>query len=355
MVTKSGTNQLKGSGWYNYRRDWMNKNDFFRIKQGNAKPFFAVNIGGFSIGGPVVIPGLVDSRTAEKKTFFFGSMELTQDIRPTAVSYTNLPTARERAGDFSQTFTGKATGTKDGQFVTGAQTLLKIANPGNLNGVSTASDFYCTAGTGGISGTPCVGTSSSASNVINPKYFDPMGVRMLNLLPQPNYIFNPAPDQFNNANDAQDKTPLHTRKNYVVRMDQVLNSSVRFSGRMRGTHDDEASCPSSVVAVVRGAGGLVHGLRTGGAEAGSAAGSGSVRSSQRSRRCVDAESVAERCPGARHELWHAGRWGPIRRERGGGTSAVGRIRIRDRCRRLHHDQRARRQRRAADSDCAAAR
>ena len=32
MTTKSGTNQLRGSAWYHGRRDWMNQNDFFRIK-----------------------------------------------------------------------------------------------------------------------------------------------------------------------------------------------------------------------------------------------------------------------------------------------------------------------------------
>ena len=33
IVTKSGTNQFRGSGWYNARRDEWNKNGFFRIKK----------------------------------------------------------------------------------------------------------------------------------------------------------------------------------------------------------------------------------------------------------------------------------------------------------------------------------
>ena len=67
IVTKSGTNQLKGSAWYNARRDEWNANDYFRKKQGAEKPFFEVDISGYSIGGPVVIPGLLDSRSSEKK------------------------------------------------------------------------------------------------------------------------------------------------------------------------------------------------------------------------------------------------------------------------------------------------
>ncbi len=65
MVTKSGTNEFKGSAWYNGRRDWMNKNDYFRIKQGAEKPFFGVDLDGFSIGGPVIMPKL---RTAGPAT-----------------------------------------------------------------------------------------------------------------------------------------------------------------------------------------------------------------------------------------------------------------------------------------------
>ena len=37
IVTKSGTNQLRGSGWYNARRDEWNANDYFRKKQGAAE------------------------------------------------------------------------------------------------------------------------------------------------------------------------------------------------------------------------------------------------------------------------------------------------------------------------------
>src|SRR5688572_23904583 len=62
ITTKSGTNQLRGSGWYNARRDAWNKNDYLREQAGTAKPYFAVNIGGYSIGGPVVVPGVIDSR-----------------------------------------------------------------------------------------------------------------------------------------------------------------------------------------------------------------------------------------------------------------------------------------------------
>ena len=67
MVTKSGTNQLRASGWYNGRRDKFNENDYFRKATNQAKPLYRVNISGYSVGGPVVIPGLVDSRRAGRE------------------------------------------------------------------------------------------------------------------------------------------------------------------------------------------------------------------------------------------------------------------------------------------------
>ncbi len=73
-----------------------------------------MNIGGYSIGGPIIIPKVIDSRTSQKKAYFFLSQEFTEDIRPTDVFRTNMPTALERTGDFSQTFFGKATLNADG-------------------------------------------------------------------------------------------------------------------------------------------------------------------------------------------------------------------------------------------------
>ena len=111
IVTKSGTNQFRGSGWYNARRDDWNAIGYFDKKEKRAKPFFEVNIAGYSFGGPVIIPKLVDSRTSQKKTYFFISQEFTDDLRPTSVSRSNLPTALERNGDFSQTLLTTGTST----------------------------------------------------------------------------------------------------------------------------------------------------------------------------------------------------------------------------------------------------
>jgi hypothetical protein len=241
MVTKSGTNEFKGSAWYNGRRDWMNKNDFFRIKEGSEKPFFAVDMTGYSIGGPVILPGY-NARTANKKIFWFASQEYTNDIQPSTVLRQNLPTAEMRAGDFTDTFRCPSSCTAqrnaDGSFAnTNGLQFVSLTNPLAGQGVT---DFFCAPGTGGLSGVACAGTSAS-TNIINPKYFDSMGRSMLNLLPLPNFTWNQAAGQAYSANDARDNTNDHTRKNLVVRVDTVLSQNTRFSVRGVFDRDDNTA------------------------------------------------------------------------------------------------------------------
>jgi hypothetical protein len=199
IVTKSGTNQLKGSAWYNARRDEWNSNDYLREKQGAAKPFFEVNLSGYSIGGPVVIPKLMDSRRDEKKVFFFLSQEFVDDVRPTTVTRTNLPTALERSGDFSQTLLPNGT-------------VQQIIDP--------------------LTGRPFPGNAIPTSRI------HPMGQRMLNLLPLPNGVQNQQTGQQWTSNDAQDVTPIHKRQNFVMRIDAVISESQRLSFRTMFDRDD---------------------------------------------------------------------------------------------------------------------
>jgi hypothetical protein len=238
MVTKSGTNEFKGSAWYNGRRDWMNKNDFFRIKEGAEKPFFKVDITGYSIGGPVILPGF-NSRTAEKKLFFFASQEYVQDFRPTAISRFNLPTAAMRNGDFTDAFNCgddcTAQRNADGSFAS-REGLSRVT----LRNPFGAPDFFCAAGTGGLSGVACAGTAA-ATNIINPKYFDSMGRSMLNLLPTPNFVYNLGEGEAYSSNSAYDNTPERKRKNLVSRVDVVLSQQTRFSVRGLFDRDDNTA------------------------------------------------------------------------------------------------------------------
>ena len=214
MTTKSGTSRFKGSAWYNARRKEWRANEYFRIKNNQAKSDYRVNIPGYSFGGPVVIPNVVD----RGKMCFFVSQEFTDDLRPATFSRTNYPTALERLGDFSQTYYGNANGPGQG-------TLLPIINP------DTGQQFpgnKIPASCAGIAG--CVNGRMTA-----------LGQQMLNLLPLPNGYFDPANNQYNAYNYGVDTYPYHSRQNNTLRLDLVLNPSVRGSYKFIKDREDNIS------------------------------------------------------------------------------------------------------------------
>src|SRR3954467_2034156 len=101
-VTKSGTNQFHGSGYGVFTDSDWNKNSWAAMKNGDAKAKSSQQIYGYTIGGPVVIPKIYNGRN---KLFFFYAHE----YRPQNVAINSgnpiryrLPSALERAGNFSQ-------------------------------------------------------------------------------------------------------------------------------------------------------------------------------------------------------------------------------------------------------------
>jgi Carboxypeptidase regulatory-like domain len=97
VTLKSGTNSLKGSGYTYYRSDKLAQTDFFVKKAGTPKPELGYKRPGFTVGGPIVIPGLYDGHD---KTFFFGALEWLYDKFPEPLFQT-VPTQAMRNGDFS--------------------------------------------------------------------------------------------------------------------------------------------------------------------------------------------------------------------------------------------------------------
>jgi hypothetical protein len=70
-TTKSGTNELRGSVFHTYRSDELNTNTWFNSRDNLPKPALLQNQPGFSIGGPVMLPGF-DGRN---RAFFFVNYE----------------------------------------------------------------------------------------------------------------------------------------------------------------------------------------------------------------------------------------------------------------------------------------
>jgi len=79
FVTKSGTNRYTGTGYYYIQRDWLNTNTWYNTHisvsstgEPQSKPVQANYQPGFSIGGPITIPGIYQGRD---RAFFFVNYE----------------------------------------------------------------------------------------------------------------------------------------------------------------------------------------------------------------------------------------------------------------------------------------
>ncbi len=122
IATKSGTNTWRASGFYQTRPRWGSANNFFSDRTGVAKPDTFYHLGGGGIGGPI----------ARNRTFFWYAQEGYRS-NTTRNGALRFPTARERAGDFSQSFNAQ------GQLVVIYDPLTGDANgqnrqpfPGNI-------------------------------------------------------------------------------------------------------------------------------------------------------------------------------------------------------------------------------
>lgn len=87
VITKSGTNEFKGSAFAFFNSDALNARPYFAV----AKTPLDRNIVGGTIGGPI----------KKNSLFFFGSYEGFFD-RSTTQQFYDVPTAAMRNGDFSQ-------------------------------------------------------------------------------------------------------------------------------------------------------------------------------------------------------------------------------------------------------------
>ena len=99
VVTKSGTNKFHGDMFEFLRNDAFDANDWFLNQAGQPRQPLKRNNWGFTIGGPVYIPGHYN--TDRTKTFFFVSEEWRSYRQGTVVNQT-VPSTRERQGDFSE-------------------------------------------------------------------------------------------------------------------------------------------------------------------------------------------------------------------------------------------------------------
>lgn len=93
VVTKSGTNTFRGSGWEFHRNDAFQARNYFATSD---PPPLKQNQYGVTLGGPITLPGY----SGRNRSFFFGSFEGFRLARG-LTRQTVVATQQERNGDFS--------------------------------------------------------------------------------------------------------------------------------------------------------------------------------------------------------------------------------------------------------------
>jgi hypothetical protein len=208
-VTKSGTNQFRGTGYDLLTKSDWNTNRELNILNGDPKPVASTKTLGYAIGGPVGKPG------GHNKLFFYYAHEFRPTNNP--INSGNpirmkVPTAAERAGDFSQTVDQN-----------GAP-FPYIKNPAVAGTCSAADQTACFAYNGVLGRIP-------------PNLLYPLGQTILNRYPLPNLTQQPATNynyQIGGAGYPALPTVNQLLQQPAVRVDYQLSSKTRITGKYSG-------------------------------------------------------------------------------------------------------------------------
>jgi hypothetical protein len=210
VVTKSGTRDLKGTVAYFKRNERFNTNTWDRRRQCDAgqlascqKAPYRFDNTAWTLGGPVVLPGTDFNRNRDKLFFFF-SQDLLPRNDPGTLQLSTMPTALERAGNFSQTFDSQGR-------------MRFIKDP-----LLAAQGLACNVNTGGPGCFP--------NNIIPANRINPIGQMMLGLFPLPNATDPTGSRQYNYTYQNELEKPRHDQ---VGRVDLNINRDTTFYTRVQ--------------------------------------------------------------------------------------------------------------------------
>jgi len=188
-ATKSGTNSLHGSAYEFLRNNAFDAPGFFApVKDGSkVSPELRYNVFGATVGGPI----------RKDKTFFFFSYEGTR-LDTGSTNVLTVPTAVQRTGDFSQTFTT-------------AGKLIPIYDPNStqlVNGAYVRTQY--------------------PGNVIPASAIDPVGAKILDYFPAPNQPASNSAGANNFSGNEVVKSPADF---YMIKVDHNMGNKDKFTGR----------------------------------------------------------------------------------------------------------------------------
>jgi hypothetical protein len=189
LVIKGGSKSFHGSVYDYYRHESLNANNFFNNRSGTPKSLYRYRITGYSLGGPVYIPGKFNQD--RDKLFFFWSQEYIGSRVPFGNQFSQMPTALERLGNFSQSYD------VNGKLIPITDPLTKAPFPGN---------------------------------VIPQSRFNQYGQAILNFLPRPNYS-DPDPNNAYRWNYYVSGVYPWPKRQDIIRLDYNPRPTVQLTYR----------------------------------------------------------------------------------------------------------------------------
>lgn len=214
-VTKGGSNRIRGSAYdIQTNSDW-DANSWVNDKNGDPKVSTSTKTLGYTVGGPVGRPG------GNNKLFFFYSHEyrpVTAAINGGNPIRIRVPTALERAGDFSQT--------RDNN---GALFNL-IKDPNSTAACTAASTAGCFQAGGVLGKIPADRLYST-------------GLALLSRYPLPN-VAQVAGLNYNY--EAPAATTDNLTQQPAIRVDYQVSSSLRFTGKYSGQRARRLVTPGTI-------------------------------------------------------------------------------------------------------------
>lgn len=226
IITKGGGKDFHGVAYEYLRNAALNTNSWDRNRTFNpARPCtdeafkkdnacrpnpFRYNQFGFNLSGPVIIPG-TDFNKDRNKLFWLYSMEWVR-VRQTSNNVTRVPTARMRAGDFSELFPG-------GPNYIAALGVSRFVKDPLKTGACSATDQTACFNDGGI------------INKIPANRLSPNGLALLKAFPDPVAGFYSAGSNFFQSRPAE----TNQRKENV-NIDYLPNESHQIKARLALYH-----------------------------------------------------------------------------------------------------------------------
>jgi hypothetical protein len=199
MVTRSGTNEIHGDGFWFYRTPRLNANEWENNLNNLGQRQFVQNIVGGSLGGPIV----------RNKTFFFGNLQVLR-TRETAITNRTVLTQTARQGIW--------------RYVRGAQT-----RPAGVSGAAIDEN-----------GNVLLGVDVGVYNIIqnDPERlgFNRRIQELLNRTPLPNNFFGG--DGLNTAFFTFTAVQQEKQYDAVIKIDHILNDRNTVFGRMAWGRQD---------------------------------------------------------------------------------------------------------------------